>query len=70
MKDAVDLIWMEYVETPGLRLTFHQAERLCELPSEACARALNALVASGFLARTAGDRYVRHPTQFTSPTRP
>jgi hypothetical protein len=71
MKDAIDLIKMEYVETPGLRLTFHQAERLSELPSEACEQALSVLVASGFLARTAGDRYVRRlaaPAQrFSSP---
>jgi hypothetical protein len=56
---AIALVRIEYVETPGLRLTFHQAQRLCGLPSELCERALSALVGSGFLARTAGDRYIR-----------
>ena len=56
---AIDLVRLEYVETPGLRLTFHQTQRLCDLPREACENALGALVGSGFLVRTAGDRYVR-----------
>ena len=56
---AIDLVRIEYVETPGLRLTFHQTQRLCDLPMETCERALSALVRSGFLVRTAGDRYIR-----------
>ena len=56
---AIDLVRMEYVETPSLRLTFHQTQRLCDLPREMCELALRALVGSGFLVRTPGDRYVR-----------
>ena len=57
--DAVELIRMEYAELPELRLTFWQAQRLWNLSEELCERALMALIASGFLARTPDGAYVR-----------
>ena len=40
LEDALELIRMEYAEMPGLQLTFWQAQRLWNLPSELCASAL------------------------------
>ena len=57
--EAVELIQMEYAELPELRLTFWQAQRLWNLSEELCERALTALIASGFLTRTADGAYVR-----------
>ena len=59
VEEAVELIQMEYVEMPGLRLTFYQARRLWNLTDELCQQALAALTASGFLARRADGAYVR-----------
>jgi hypothetical protein len=64
--DAVDLIQMEYAELPELRLTFWQAQRLWNLSEELCERALAALMASGFLARTPDGSYVRRSSSPTS----
>ena len=64
--DAVELIQMEYVELPELRLTFWQAQRLWNLSEELCERALAALMASGFLARTPDGSYVRRSSSPTS----
>ena len=41
----------EYREMPGMRLTIEQAMRLWNLDRQACATALNSLVASRFLDR-------------------
>jgi hypothetical protein len=57
--DTVQLMRMEYAEFPGLKLTFWQAQRLWRLSEEDCAAALNRLVASSFLTRTAGGAYTR-----------
>jgi hypothetical protein len=57
--DAVELIRMEYSELPEPRLTFWQAQRLWNFSEELCERALTALMASGFLARTPDGAYVR-----------
>ena len=38
--DVVQLMKMEYAEMPELKLTFRQAQRLWNLPSESCERAL------------------------------
>jgi hypothetical protein len=57
--EAVELIQMEYAEMPELKLTFWQAQRLWNFSEELCERALTALIASGFLARTADGAYVR-----------
>jgi hypothetical protein len=57
--DAARLISMEYAELPGLALTFWQVQRLFELPTELCERALGTLVASGVLKRTKENTYIR-----------
>lgn len=49
----------EYLEMPGLRVTFAQAQRLWDLDPAVCRLALESLVAEGFLRRADGDRYVR-----------
>jgi hypothetical protein len=59
LEDAVQLIRMEYVELPGLTLTFWQAQRLWDLSDEVCARALKALTDARFLVRTREGAYVR-----------
>ena len=59
VQDAMELIRLEYVEMPGLQLTFWQAQRLLRLSDEVCERALNGLICSGFLVRTADGRYAR-----------
>jgi hypothetical protein len=59
---AADLIRTEYVEMPGLQLTFWQAQRLWNLTEDLCDGALAVLVESGFLVRTRDGRYRRpHP---------
>lgn len=57
--DATHLLKMEYAEMPDLKLTPWQAQRLFNLSSELCDRALSALTASGFLCRTGDGSYVR-----------
>jgi hypothetical protein len=42
----------EYLEMPGLMLTFRQAMRLWNLDSTACRSVLEYLVRSGFLVET------------------
>jgi hypothetical protein len=49
----------EYLEMPGLSLTVRQAERLWHLPQRECEQLLGVLVDAGFLARTAGNAFVR-----------
>lgn len=54
-------IWGEYVEMPGLSLTWWQAQRLWGLDGETCLDLLESLVDAGFLVRRGrGDNmYVR-----------
>jgi hypothetical protein len=59
VQDAVDLIRLEYAEIPGLQLTLCQAQRLWNLSDELCARALGALIRSGYLVRTPDGCYAR-----------
>ena len=49
----------EFLEMPGLRLTFQQARRLWGLDEETCTCLLDALVDSGFLARGDDEQYAR-----------
>ena len=51
-------VWAEFREMPGLNLTLAQAARLFSLDHARCARALDALVASGVLA-TDGVAFAR-----------
>ncbi len=59
---ALNLIQMEYVEMPELKLTLRQAARLWALRAEACQQALDFLIAGGFLVRTRDGAYVRRGT--------
>lgn len=47
-------ITCEYLEMPGLGLTLSQASHLWNEDAECCRRALNRLVAFGFLRATGG----------------
>jgi hypothetical protein len=53
VEEAVQLMKMEYSETPSLALTHWQAQQLWNLSEELCDRALRLLVSSAFLMRTA-----------------
>jgi hypothetical protein len=59
VQNAIELIRMEYAELPELRLTFWQAQRLWNLSTDLCERALMSLTGSGFLVRTGEGAYVR-----------
>jgi hypothetical protein len=65
LQHAVQLIRMEYLEIPELRLTFWQAQRLWNLPAELCDRALACLISAGFLVRTATGDYIRSVARAT-----
>jgi hypothetical protein len=54
-----DRVRSEFLEMPGLRLTLDQAQRLWQLRRGECERLLDALVHSGFLARTTAGAFVR-----------
>ena len=48
----------EYLEMPGLRLTFPQACRLWHLETTTCTAVLEDLIAEGFLYQTKDGAYV------------
>jgi len=50
---------MEFLEMPGLRLTFAQAMRLWGLSEEDCQRVIDALIGTCFLQRTSTGEVVR-----------
>ncbi|MDP3720155.1 MAG: hypothetical protein Q8T13_20525 [Acidobacteriota bacterium] len=52
----------EYLEMPGLRLTFAQACRLWALDSSTCRRVLHDLVAAGLVVVSERGLYVRRTT--------
>jgi hypothetical protein len=54
MIEALRRIEREYAAMPGLRLTAQQINRLCDLPQEVCASALDALTRAGFLRLSDG----------------
>jgi hypothetical protein len=56
-EQVAELIRMEYVELPGLKLTFWQTQRLWNPPEDLCRQALTVLTQSRFL--THGGRRVR-----------
>ncbi len=49
----------EYLESPGLRLTKRQAQRLWGMDRETCEQVLDHMVRSQFLRRRDDDTYVR-----------
>ena len=53
------LVRGEYLEMPGLSLTFKQAMRLWHLDHARCQRVLEQLVSSGFLTETRHGFYRR-----------
>jgi hypothetical protein len=57
-QDALRRIRGEYLEMPGLALTVAQARRFWSLDHQTCTSLLDALVAGGFLTRTAKGSYV------------
>jgi hypothetical protein len=61
-REFVHRVRSEFLEMPGLSLTFTQACRLWALDERACGRVLQDLVAEGFLAVSARGHYVRPPT--------
>ena len=66
-EQVAELIRMEYVELPGLKLTFWQTQRLWNLPEDLCRQALTVLTQSRFLTRAADGAYVRAPTPVSRP---
>jgi hypothetical protein len=58
-QDAVTHIRAEYLEMPGMRLTFPQLQRLCGMEPALCKAALESLVATKFLCVTADGAYAR-----------
>jgi len=56
---VVRYIQAEYLESPGLRLTARQIQRLWCLDSDQCEAALTALVDARFLRRTHAGEFVR-----------
>ena len=59
MTDWIHLIRAEYLESPGLRLTEPQAQRLWGLDSTTCGAILTTLLDLKFLKRTRHGAYVR-----------
>jgi hypothetical protein len=47
----------EFEEAPGLRVTVREGSRFWGLEERTCAEVLARLLATGFLARSADDRY-------------
>lgn len=57
--EAVRLVRSEYLESPGLRLTRSQMQRLWTLDDALCEAVLQVLVGRQFLRRTADGGYMR-----------
>jgi len=66
----VDLIRAEYRESPGLRLTKGEIERLWQLDSTTSEAVLATLIDSGVLRRTHSGAYVRADAGDEVPLRP
>jgi hypothetical protein len=58
----IHIIQSEYRESPGLRLTKPQVQRLWNLDALVCEALLDALVDGRFLRRTTAGAYVRADT--------
>ena len=57
--DAARRVKAEYLEMPGLKLTRHQAARLCGLDRRVCDAVLATLVRDRFLTCTGSEAFVR-----------
>jgi hypothetical protein len=60
----------EYLEMPGLRLTFEQAQRLCGVDRTLCKAVFDALVADKFLCVKSDGAYARLTEGDVSRARP
>ena len=56
---VVDRVRAEFVEMPGLELTFPQAKRLWNLDADDCRHVVDALADAGFLKWTARQTIIR-----------
>jgi hypothetical protein len=56
---VVDRVRAEFVEMPGLELTFPQARRLWNLDADDCRHVVDALAGAGFLKWTARQTIIR-----------
>ena len=63
MQNLCNQITCEYLEMPGLAVTLAQGAHLWNVDSESCARALDRLVACGFLRQASGV-YRRNDTAY------
>ena len=52
VETLVQRVCAEFIEMPGLRLTFAQAARLWGLTPAVCSRVVDELIAVGFLRQT------------------
>ena len=59
VQQAVDIIRAEYERTPGLRVSFWQAQQLWNLSGELCERALARLIRARFLVPAGDGTYAR-----------
>jgi hypothetical protein len=59
VKSTIERLRSEFLEMPGLTLGAAQIRRLCGLELGKCQRALDALVAEGFLRLHSDGRYAR-----------
>lgn len=66
-EEAITRIAVEYIEMPDLKLTAGQARRLLNIPGEVCDRALDALVARGFLVQTRAGAFLRRASGAAMP---
>jgi hypothetical protein len=58
-EQAADIIRAEYERTPGLRVSFWQAQQLWNLPGDLCERALTRLINRRFLIPASDGTFVR-----------
>jgi hypothetical protein len=61
-RELIGRIRGEFIEIPGLKLSFQQACRLWSLSATACREALDALRAEGFLFQTPSGAFIAFPS--------
>ena len=59
IEELVNLMRMEFLEMPDLKLTFQQARRLWDAPADLCRSTLTVLIDRGFLMQTHDGRFLR-----------
>ncbi|HZR25361.1 MAG TPA: hypothetical protein VFA59_17325 [Vicinamibacterales bacterium] len=59
-------LWNEYIDLPGLHLTFGQVRRLMAVDDETCASVLDSLIELKFLTRAADGTYARSGDRHTT----